>query len=145
MGDSTTKAGTWLEVWRSAMKMSFLDTAYSLLLRRALRVYDKQRSAIAQNISQVNNPDYSRVSTDFSKELEQALSTARLRATHPKHITKPRLVEDLNSPLNREKTPVDLTREMTDLAENQIRTDFALRSLRQYWEILQMGITGKVR
>lgn len=125
------------------MKVGILDTAYSLLLRRAMQVYDRQRSAIAQNISQVNNPDYSRVSTDFSKELQKAMGGGPLKTTNPRHIAAPTLDSEESAPFKQEKTPVDLTREMTDLAENQIRTDFTLRSLRQYWDILRMGITGR--
>jgi len=128
---------------REVIDMKIFNSNNIQLLKKSLDVYGKQHEAIAKNIANANNPDYSRVKTDFSDVLKTNVQ-GQMRVTHSKHISQ------TNEPLrfsagNEESTKekVDMSVEMGELAENQIRFDFVSRTLTRAYRALNMSITGR--
>ena len=125
--------------------MKLFQTQKSQLLKKALDVYSRQHNAIAKNVAHVNTPDFKRLATDFSAELRQAESKGRVRTTHAAHISQPLFEQRTESRTETEENQVDLTREMAELAENQIRFDFSARILRRHFDGLSNAIAGRTR
>ncbi|MDP8237836.1 MAG: flagellar basal body rod protein FlgB [Candidatus Hatepunaea meridiana] len=126
------------------MKINIAHTKYEQLLKQALDVHSKQHKAIAQNVANANNPDYSRVSTDFSQLLESAKDKSEIKATLEKHITSKQIPERRNQLQGDGKgEKVDFTREMTEMAENQIKYEFIARALNRYFKGLSTSIVGR--
>ncbi len=122
--------------------MKLFDFDKIQLYKKALNVYDKQHKAIAQNVANAHDNSYRPVKTDFSDQLQTAL-TEKLKKSDPRHF-------DANGPgefptLDKDKTreTVDLNKEMGDLAVNQIRFDFVSRLLNRTYKSLNTSITGK--
>ncbi|MCK5347438.1 MAG: flagellar basal body rod protein FlgB, partial [Candidatus Heimdallarchaeota archaeon] len=97
--------------------------------------------AIAENIANTNNPDFERVKTDFANLLNENLDRT-LKTTHERHIAEPESPERKGL-AGGKKEEIDLSREMAELAENQIRYDFAARVLRKNYQLLNMSISGR--
>jgi flagellar basal-body rod protein FlgB len=113
------------------------------LLKRALNVYGKQHQAIAKNVANVNNPDFSRVRTDFSEELKQQMAPGELAATNSKHINSALFKDARLAPEENGEGRIDMNREMTDLASNQIRHELVTRTLQRYFLGLSSAIRGR--
>lgn len=125
------------------MDINLFNTKRAQFLKKALNVYLKRHKAIAQNVAQANDVNYKRVNTDFSRELKGAMGQSKIKVTNAKHISQGRF-----DPVSREQgqqtdQSVDLTQEMTDLAENQIRYEFVTRMLRGYYSGLRQSISGR--
>lgn len=123
--------------------MKIFNTAKFQLLKRSLDVYTKQHENIASNVANANNPDYKRLNTDFSQVLSNQVSRT-LQTDNERHIPSP-IEADPTRKLDKEaaEKEIDLSMEMAQLAENQIRFDFAARALKQSYRALTMSITGR--
>jgi flagellar basal-body rod protein FlgB len=128
------------------MNVKLFNTKQAQLLKRALAVYEQQHRAIARNVAHADQRDYTRVNTDFSKELQAAADNSRIKTTRSKHIRVSQFNDGQGRPgRNKNGEKVDLSREMTELAENQIRYDFVTRILNRYYSGLSVSITGRNR
>ena len=121
--------------------MKIFGTENFGLIKKSLDVYTKQHEAIAENIANTNNPDFERVKTDFANLLNENLDRT-LKTTHERHIAEPESPERKGL-AGGKKEEIDLSREMAELAENQIRYDFAARVLRKNYHMLNMSISGR--
>jgi len=121
--------------------MKIFGTENFGLMKKSLDVYTRQHEAIAENIANANNPDFERVKTDFSNLLHENLDRT-LKTTHERHIAGPESPERKGL-AGGKKEEIDLSREMSELAENQIRYDFAARVLRKNYQLLNMSISGR--
>lgn len=122
------------------------QTKYSHLLKQALDVYGKKHNAIAQNVANANNPGYKRMNTDFSQVLKSANNQSNLKISSSKHIRSSSSVGGkTGSGKNVGGDKVDLTREMTELAETQIKYEFITRMLGRYYNGLSTSIVGRNR
>lgn len=122
--------------------MKIFNTPSNKLVKRSLDLLTRHNKNLAENVSRMNEPGYMRKPTRFLDDLTKVESNLRLRATHLRHIN-PDLVE--SDVPDWEKGPVKLTREMADLAQNQIRFDFSARIMRRRFEGLLRSITGRTR
>ncbi len=127
------------------MKINLFNTNHEKLLEKALDVYAKQNKAIAQNVANASNPDYNRTNTDFSQVLKSASSQSKLKVTNKRHISSSGLNRNINIDEKRTGGNVNITKEMGDLAENQIRHEFVAQTLNRYYNILKTSIAGKIR
>ncbi len=125
------------------MNIKLFSSKYSQVMNKALDVYTRQHKAIAQNIANGSNPDSKRINTDFSMALQDA-EAARLRCSDPRHINSTSLtgMADLRQESISDES-VDLTREMAELAEMQIRYDFVSRALSRFYRGISTAITGR--
>lgn len=121
--------------------MKIFNTPNIALLKKSLDVYARQHEAIAKNIANANNPEYKPEKTDFSELLKNNMEHT-LKTSNPRHIAHP---QDQDGELDTNGSPksVDISREMGELAENQIRYDFAARALNRTYRGLFGAITGK--
>ena len=122
--------------------MKIFNTDSSVLLKRSLDLLMRHHQNLAENVANMNVPGYRRKPTRFLEELSQAQRQTGLRTTHLRHIVPG--PAERQSP-EWEQGPVELTREMADLAENQIRYDFSARILRRKFAGLTQSITGRIR
>ncbi|MBA7473787.1 hypothetical protein ES707_09132 [subsurface metagenome] len=97
---------------------------------------------ISENVANLNVIGYERKPTRFLDELSEAQRQTILNVTKPRHIA-PDPADKL--PPEWERGPVEITREMTDLAQNQIRYDFSVRVMRRKFEGLTRAISGRIR
>jgi len=115
-------------------------------MEKALDVYVKQNKAIAQNVANAGNPDYKRINTDFSQVLKSASSQSKLKVTNKRHISSSGLIGNINFDEKRGGGgKVNITKEMADLAENQIRHELVTQTLNRYYNALKTSISGKIR
>ncbi|MCK4296573.1 MAG: flagellar basal body rod protein FlgB [Candidatus Marinimicrobia bacterium] len=126
------------------MKIDLFNTEKAELMKKALETYQKQNKAIAQNVANSNNPDYNRTNTDFSNVLKSVSSQSNLKVTSEKHIAFSKF-DRRGTGEKKDGGKVDITREMAELAENQIRHEFVSRVLGRYYRALQTSIIGKNR
>lgn len=112
-------------------------------MKQTLQAYELQYKAISTNIANLNNASHQRVKTDFNEMLATRLDQSGLKATHPKHIHPSSNSPAGNLTVDKENPKVDMSREMADLAENQIRYEFASRALRRLYDGLSASILGR--
>lgn len=114
------------------------------LLKQSLNVYDKQHQAIANNIAHANDENYKRLDTDFSSVLKKA-ADSKIKVTHHRHISIDKNQDSLSLGENKKAAgKVDYTKEMGDLAVNQIKFDFSARILRRVYEGISTSIRGRL-
>ena len=122
--------------------MKIFNTIPTLLVKRSLDLLMKHHRNIAENVANLNVVDYKRKPTRFLDELSDAQRRNTLNTSRTRHIAPGKLEA---SPPDWEQGPVEITREMTDLAMNQIRFDFSARVMRRKFEGLTRAITGRIR
>ncbi|MEQ6375319.1 flagellar basal body rod protein FlgB [Bacillaceae bacterium S4-13-58] len=115
--------------------MSFFgDTIQNL--ERSLDYASAKNKVISQNIANIDTPGYKAKSVEFKNVLESTLDAKR---TNPKHIpfqndnlVPYRIKEQQTTAYNHNGNNVDIDKEMTELAKNQI-----------YYQALVDRINGK--
>ena len=135
--------GTAIDTWVLSMSIKLFTTKYSQLLNKALDVYARQHKAISENVSNASDPNFQRINTDFSKSLQIA-ENARLKKSDPRHMGS--LNDSQSRSLRPDEfaaEPIDLTREMVELAEMQIKHDLVTRTLSRYYRGISSAITGR--
>jgi flagellar basal-body rod protein FlgB len=122
--------------------MKIFNNQPAVLLKRSLDVLMRHNRNIAENVSNLNVVGYERKPTRFLDELSEAQRRTLIKTTNPRHI-----VPDPSDRLSPEweRGSVEITREMADLAQNQIRYDFSTRVMRRKFEGLTRAITGRIR
>ena len=100
------------------------------ILNKALDGLWLRDKVINQNISNVNTPNYKRVTVDFEDKLRDAIhdQESKLNRTHDKHLQmtkkideiKPEIGIDKNYSYRFDKNNVNIDRESADLAKNFI-------------------------
>ena len=122
--------------------MKIFNTQPTVLLKRSLDVLMRHNRNIAENVSNLNVEGYERKPTRFLDELSEAHRRTIMKISDSRHIV-PDPTDIL--PPEWERGPVEITREMSDLAQNQIRYDFSSRVMRRKFEGLTRAITGRIR
>ncbi len=89
-----------------------------------------RNSAIADNIANVDTPNYKKKVVNFENELKMMMDINNgvgMTVTHEKHIPlmdlknfKPRIEEELSTNFRADKNNVDIDVEMAELARNQV-------------------------
>lgn len=120
-------------------------------LARTISIAQQRHSLISSNISNLETPNYKAKEIDFKTALAQTLNSdhgINLARTNPKHMG-----QEINSPHNIETFEetgewngynwVDIDREMTRLAENNLRyraaTETLLRKIAILREVIREG------
>lgn len=110
-----------------------MNTPKLTVLRHAMQAYSMRTQTLANNIANLDTPDYQRESVHFEDELQ------RLRRGAP-NIRTPEAIEP---DVVVEEGPAFLEDEMMSLADTQMRTQLTSRALRDYFELLRTGIIGR--
>ena len=110
-----------------------METPHVALLRRAMQTYTYRMEAHASNIANVDTPGYQRMTVSFEDQLQDALHN--VPTTKGASEIEPRVqVED---------RPALLEDELMELADTQMRTQLTTRALREHFDLLRTGITGR--
>lgn len=121
--------------------MKLFNNDSQILLKRSLDVLIRHNKNISENVANLNVEGYKRKPTRFLDELVDAGTRKQLSVTHARHL---RFNDEYRDVPDYEKGKVEITREMTDLAQNQIRFDFSARMMRRKFEGLAKAISGRV-
>ena len=120
---------------------SFLDTRTASVLQQALDGHQLKHQAIANNIANVDTPNYQRQQVDFKSQLADSLAARKgldLAATNAGHITNasnsnafnPQIESTSSSTfLRNDKNNVDIDYEMTALSKNTLEYQAVSNSL----------------
>lgn len=103
------------------------------LLSRAMQAYTWRAQALTSNVANLDTPGYQRLSVRF----EEALQEARHSIAGPEHLS------EVAPKMQVEETPPVLEDELMELADTQMRTQLATRALREHFESMRIGITGR--
>ncbi|MBO8130561.1 MAG: hypothetical protein H0Z29_03465 [Candidatus Marinimicrobia bacterium] len=137
--------GTDIGYVKIGMSVNLIDNEYINLVKRAIKALEKQHEAISENISNVANPYYRRKNTDFRHILQTEEKLSKLHITRNKHVQGlPDEITESTLSIKKGDSEVDINREMSELAENQVRHDFVTRVLRGIYDKLNSSIKGKL-
>ncbi|WP_096189133.1 flagellar basal body rod protein FlgB [Evansella halocellulosilytica] len=110
--------------------MNIINNSTNSLIQTGLSASMTRQNTIAQNIANVDTPNYKAKKTLFSHELDRASSHTNLQAhrTDERHshfggVTNSeaaRVVQQNNTMYNHNGNNVDIDKEMAELAQNQI-------------------------
>lgn len=112
------------------------------IMNKALDGYWLRDKAINQNISNVNTPNYKRLTVNFEDELKEAINNqeAKLVTTHRKHLPtsnnkiEPGISVDKSYSYRFDKNNVNIDTESADLAKNTIMYNAVVNQITNEFE-----------
>ncbi len=103
------------------------------LLSQAMQAYTWRSQAVASNLANLDTPGYQRVGVTFEETLQDVRRS----------LSGPRTIEDVQPRMQVDGEAPILEDEMMELADTQMRTQLATRALREHFELMSTGITGR--
>lgn len=133
--------------------MDFLNTPSIQMWQKVLDSKALGQRVIANNIANVDTPGFKRSEVEFSTILQEAMNknNITLRTTNPRHINsvnslnkvEPKIILDNSTSIRNDGNNVDIDREMSGLAKNQleyqIASDLLSRKFTGLKKIIQSG------
>ncbi|MBX3043839.1 MAG: flagellar basal body rod protein FlgB [Candidatus Kapabacteria bacterium] len=125
------------------------------LMNAALDAYALRQKTIAKNVANVNTPHYKPEEVRFEEHLERNSTVLRGRKNSGGHLNAGSgtgyesavTVQQANIPpaetYHSGETHVNIDKEMSELARNQIRMRFTSQMLGKYFRGLSSAITGQ--
>lgn len=110
-----------------------METTKLSLLRQAMQAYSWRAKALTSNVANLDTPGYQRLSVAFEEQLQEARH----------EVPGLRRPEEVGPEMEVEDGPPILEDELMGLADTRMRTQFSSRALREHFELVQMGITGR--
>jgi flagellar basal-body rod protein FlgB len=125
-------------------------------MEKALDGSALRQRMIANNIANVETPNYKAMEVTFEDQLKQALqqgtgSSIKMMATDPRHITinngstianvQPAIETVKDFSIRNDKNNVDIDRESAKLAQNEIYYDTVTRMMNDEFSLLRMVIS----
>ena len=89
--------------------------------------------AVASNVANLDTPGYKRLSVSFEETLQQMRHS----------IDVPRDGTEVNPHMRIEDDAPILEDELMEMADTQMRTQLVSRALRNHFQMMRMGITGR--
>ena len=140
--------------------MKIFDNTKIPVLSKALNAYALRHKAISSNIANIATVGYRTQSVSFEDQLTGVITSSQVETatTNPNHLHASVARIDQASPVLIDATrdgdmdvdptasgvnDVDIDREMTELAKNQLRFKFASRLLGDSFRSLQKSIRGQ--
>jgi flagellar basal-body rod protein FlgB len=135
------------------IKTGLFDRNHLATLKRAVEVYGRRHEVTAQNISNVETQGYRAQELKFEDYLDGAGRRLQGRQTHSTHLPLGRRdisstqgeVVDSDSFFDNGVNNVDIDKEMTALATNDLSYRLATRLLSMRYTMLRGAIKGQVR
>lgn len=114
------------------------------LLERKLNGSSLQQKVLAQNIANVDTPYYKAKEVVFGDELSHAMSARKTESRHIpfSHDVGPRVVENHSTKVQNNGNNVDIDKEMSELAKNQIEYQAEVESLNHKFQQYKMVLGG---
>ncbi|MFB9329692.1 flagellar basal body rod protein FlgB [Paenibacillus aurantiacus] len=134
--------------------MNLLNGAHFNRLEGAIGASEMRQRVISNNIANADTPKFKRSDVLFEETLQQSMgASAGLagRLTNTRHIpignsgSKPqgKVVTDESTIMNNNENNVDIDREMTLLAKNQLNYNFYIQQLNHDVKMMRTGIDGR--
>jgi flagellar basal-body rod protein FlgB len=132
---------------------SWLEGPVLSVLEKGLDASSLRQKVLADNVANVDTPEFKRSDVDFQAVLGAALvnegENLPLKRTSPQHISdmnngQEQVVKtDYGTSLRNDGNNVDIDREMTNVAENGIYYNAATRTISSQLNLLRMVIQEK--
>lgn len=133
--------------------MKLFDSNFKIL-EKSMDAYTKRAEALADNIANVNTPNYKRKDIQFESFLEKAIhedgTSIVGKRTDEKHFSigtennldsvNASFVEDKNTQMRNDGNNVDIEVEKVEQTKNNIRYQFATNRISQNFSILRSVI-----
>ncbi|MBO7747902.1 flagellar basal body rod protein FlgB [Paenibacillus sp. MWE-103] len=135
--------------------MNLLNGPEFSRLQGALNASEMRQRVINNNIANVDTPKFKRSDVMFEDLLEQSMGsgTPQLsgKRTDPRHITigpsaavpETQVMTDETSVMNNDVNNVDIDREMSLLAKNQLNYNFYVQQISHDVKMMRIGIQGR--
>ena len=132
--------------------MDLFSNPIIISLQKGLDAGALRQRVIANNIANVNTPNFKKSAVAFESLLNKALGQESIAmiTTNPRHFGVTPLLEELQPEVNLNETTsmrtdgnnVDIDEEMTNLAANGIQYQVIGRELSEQYSLLRYVITG---
>jgi flagellar basal-body rod protein FlgB len=133
---------------KEGIPLSLFSRAFTIL-EQGLDYASLREKVIANNIANVDTPNYKARDVRFRTELDRALQSLEAKRTHPKHFpfthqttNKFLVTARTNAVYNHNGNNVDIDQEMSYLAENQIYYNALVERLNGKFTTLKTVIKG---
>ncbi|NLK62466.1 MAG: flagellar basal body rod protein FlgB [Fusobacteria bacterium] len=128
------------------------------IMEKSMDAYSLRAKALANNISNVNTPNYKREDTDFENILREAIDKENNpkiegRTTNNRHIKinehpsidtiQAKIIKEKNLIMRNDRNSVDIEVEESEFSKNNIRYQFATNRLTQDFNIIRNVIKSK--
>ncbi|WP_123040034.1 flagellar basal body rod protein FlgB [Cohnella candidum] len=136
--------------------MDLLSGASFQRLEGAIHAASMRQQVLANNIANVDTPNFKRSDVVFEEMLSKAMgaggqSTLSLKTTDARHLSNggtssnpaPTVVTDKNSVYNNNRNNVDIDKEMSLVAENQLRYNLFIQQVNHDVKMMRTGIDGR--
>ena len=126
------------------MKVDLFDRSRIPLLEKELDAFALRNKAIANNIANIETPNYKRLDVGFEKQLSDAIEAAKNNVDLSEKVdqVEPEIEIDRSSILASGANNVDIDQEMAELAKNQLRFKLAARLMSGMFSQIDKSITG---
>lgn len=111
----------------------WMDTTAISILEKGLDASSLRQKVLADNVANVDTPGFKRSDVDFAAVLQSAVGGDDSAA----------VVKDETSSMRSDGNNVDIDREMTNVAENELYYEGVTQALSNQLGILRMVIRGK--
>lgn len=135
--------------------MNLLNNSSFQRLQSGLDAANLRNTVLANNIANVDTPHFKRSSVTFESLLKKEMEGGNLslagRRTDPRHfvigrtnhIPESAVLTDEISSMNNNQNNVDVDREMSLLAENQLRYNSYVQAVNEQIRIMRTAIEGR--
>ncbi|HEX7057685.1 MAG TPA: flagellar basal body rod protein FlgB [Bacilli bacterium] len=134
--------------------MAIIDNSRFNLLERSLNAAALRQKVIANNIANVDTPNFKRSDVVFEDLLQKEIETSSAhfvgKRTDPRHFeigggseAMPEIVTDQHSAMNNNLNNVDIDREMALMAENELRYNALIQQLNYELRQIRIAIDGR--
>ncbi|WP_219838825.1 flagellar basal body rod protein FlgB [Paenibacillus sp. R14(2021)] len=135
--------------------MNLLNGPEFSRLQGAVNAAEMRQRVITNNIANVDTPKFKRSEVVFEQMLEQSMgngiSQLTGRRNNPRHIPigtstsapQAQVVTDETSVMNNDVNNVDIDREMSLLAKNQLNYNFYVQQMNHDVKMMRIGIEGR--
>jgi len=137
--------------------MDLLNGASFQRLEGAIHAASMRHQVLANNIANVDTPNFKRSDVVFEELLAQAMGTSGMKAvsgkgTDPRHvpvgtsssIPAPLIATENSTVINNSRNNVDIDKEMALVAENQLRYNLFIQQVSHEVKMLRIGMDGRV-
>ncbi|MGG4146145.1 flagellar basal body rod protein FlgB [Paenibacillus algorifonticola] len=134
--------------------MNLLSGSSFQRLEGAVHAAEMRQNVISNNIANVDTPHFKRSEVEFEQLLEQQMgnSSPKLKGklTNARHIPiggpvnpTPQVISDKDTAMNNNENNVDIDREMSLLAKNQLSYNAYLQQVNHEIKMMRTAIEGR--
>lgn len=132
--------------------MELFTNPVILSLEKGLDAGALRQRVVANNIANINTPDFKKSAVAFESILQKALghSAVTMNTTHPRHFgaspslaaLQPAVITNETTSMRTDGNNVDMDEEMTNLAANSIQYQAIGRAFTEHLSLLSRVVTG---